>query len=261
MTQEERLAIIKNRAALNEQKEQDVKNQFQKECEGLVSKIEKMKDHIVSLLELTNACVENNIKLPDNRGSFSQNYTLAEPYGYRANFYGDGVSHNVGLGKTNYHQSLYDAIVIRNGGACGPWDLIVDKKGKVTFQSGKDTLPMEQWTDTQKRNLESFIKQFPKLEHALFNYIESLDDKPHVWAKVEWGDRSEEQRFYNLPKSNRIFIPEEVYSNAENENEAYELIETYLRTTYQAKVYTFTAENLDKCLDNKELDEISNEER
>lgn len=64
-----------------------------------------------------------------------------------------------------------------------------------------------------------------------------------------------------MPKSDRIFIPEVIYHNADNKDEAYEFIEAYLRSTYQAKVYTFSAENLDKYFEDKELDEISNEER
>lgn len=253
MTQEERLAIIKNRSALNEQKETDEKIQFNTECATLTNIIERMKDHIASLLELANACVDNKIEIPDNKG-LEQNYTVAEAYGYKANFIAEGTHHNIGLGKRN-GQVHYDAVKLINGGACGEWNLLVDNQGKVFFQNKDERLPAEQWTNVQKRNLEQFIKQFPKLERAFFNYIESLDDTTHVWANVEWGDRSDENEMpWHLPKTNRIFIPEEVYENADNENEAYKLIENYLQTTYQAKVYTFSAENLNEYMQNREKD-------
>lgn len=254
MTQEERLAIIKNRSALNEQKETDEKIQFNTECATLTNIIERMKDHIASLLELVNACVDNKIEIPDNKG-FEQNYTVAEAYGYRANFIAEGIHHNIGFGKSFGLEQNYDAIKLINGGACGEWNLLVDNQGKVFFQAQNEILPIERWTNVQKRNLEQFIKQFPKLERAFFNYIESLDDKPHVWAKVEWGDRSDENKMlWHLPKVNRVFIPEAIYENADNENEAYNLIENYLQTTYQAKVYTFSAENLNEYMQNKEKD-------
>lgn len=168
MTTEDRIAIIKNKANNDRQKEIDKENALFEKTEKLKKEITSLGDRIKEVIYLANVCRNNGVEIPQNK-PMSFKYNSAEKYGYDAEFIAEGIRHHVGFDRRNYNIKYLSII---NGGACGSLDFYTDGV-RIFSRSNRD---YENYRDGEPRiqDMQKFLREFPIFEQAFYNWINSL---------------------------------------------------------------------------------------
>lgn len=170
MTYEERLKTIKTKKAAVEaakDKEKELKASkshiLQTEISGLTTRIQE-------LIKLGNACLENEIKLPDD----SETAKFGYGDGYKSyDFNADGIHHHVGF---LYKNKKICYLGIKNGGYNGPFDFYTD--GEETFSKANTEYGRNNEIYTASiANMEKFLEEFPKFEAAFYKWIDSMNEE------------------------------------------------------------------------------------
>lgn len=140
----------------------------------LALKIKDLKPRIENLIVLHDRCMELGIKIPqDIWGKDS-----AKPYGYDAEFIAEGIYHHVGFFED---KDGITRLGIKNGGANGYYDLVVEQFGTVFGRCNLDYKEKHNVDITNKDykwseyDMRKFLREFPVFEKAFLAWIDTLN--------------------------------------------------------------------------------------
>lgn len=158
------VAMIKNKAERDRKAAMSEEEKKIEEWNNLYNEVARLKERITEVLVLARECVNNNVKIPEDTGSYGKR-EAAKKYGYDAEFYAEGIRHHVGF------TSSLEYLTINNGGACGPIDFYTN--GDDIFGRHESTYDVVQ---AQASDMMKFLKEFPVFENAFYRWIESLQE-------------------------------------------------------------------------------------
>lgn len=163
-----RIEKIRAKAKNDAEKEKEKELKEERERNEMIQKIKSYSDRIQTLIFLANECITNNVEIPINRS----HYDSGLPYGYDAEFLADGICHNLGFigTTTSIYKDKIRYIGIKNGGACGIWDLYTNGTDTFSFNN-KDHFSK---AAARTEDMEQFFEQFDLLESAFLKWIDSL---------------------------------------------------------------------------------------
>lgn len=153
-----------------------------------VAKIKNLKPRIDKLIELANACLENDI---DINKCCSSGWCRGYDNYQDGTFVTNGISHHLGF-LPPLDNIIYEIGIIA-GGCCGPWDLHTNGT-YVTFVNQEN----DDERDSEEKDistLEKLLNDFEKFETAFYKYVDQIIEDgvepTHYFAikiHYSWGD-------------------------------------------------------------------------
>ena len=168
MNLEQMLNVIKTvgdaRKADNENR---IKNREQ-EIDNKINEIKNMQSRISDVINIGYAIFENNLE-KDFQNFIQDNVERGRKY----QLYADGFYHNLGFIGVKVRSKI--SLAILGGGATGKYDLIVTPENLYYQANNVDEANKIYPKIVSVWHLNAFIKEFPRLESELQQFVESLN--------------------------------------------------------------------------------------